>query len=171
MTVETDSPPAGASNGELIRWAFAQLNKRDVAPLMRFWTDESVQRFPDKTCRGAEEIAAYFEVAFAAMPDWNMQVIDLIEQGEHVFVQWHLSGTHSGDPYQGIEATGKRIELDGMDHFVMHDGKTVSNLVIFDQLQFARQIGFVPEDGTPSDRTAKAAFNAKNRIQRKLKIL
>jgi predicted ester cyclase len=164
MSIETEAPPANASNGELIRWAFAQLNNRDVTPLRRFWTDETVQRFPDKTCRGADEIAAYFEVAFAALPDWDMQVVDLVEEGEHVFVQWHLSGTHSGGPFQGIEATGRRIELDGMDHFVMRDGKSVSNFIVFDQLQFARAIGFLPEDGTAGDRAAKAAFNGKNRL-------
>jgi predicted ester cyclase len=93
-----------------------------------------------------------------------MQVVDLVEQGEHVFVQWHLSGTHSGGPFQGIEATGRRVELDGMDHFVMRDGKSVSNFIVFDQLQFARQIGFLPEDGSAADRAAKGAFNAKNRL-------
>jgi steroid delta-isomerase-like uncharacterized protein len=164
MSVATDAPPEHASNGELIRWAFAQLNTRDVTPLRRFWTDTTVQRFPDTTCHGADEIAAYFEVAFAALPDFDMRVVDLIEQGEHVFVQWHLTGTHSGGPFQGIEATGRRIELDGMDHFVMRDGKTVSNFIVYDQLQFARQIGFLPEDGSAGDRAAKTAFNAKNRL-------
>jgi steroid delta-isomerase-like uncharacterized protein len=167
MSVETESPPQNASNGELIRWAFAQLNTRDPTPLRRFWTDQTVQRFPDKTCRGADEIAAYFEVVFTALPDFDMQVVDLIEQGDHVFVQWHLRGTHSGGPFQGIEATGKRIELDGMDHFVMRDGKTLSNFIVYDQLQFARQIGFLPDDGSAGDRAAKTAFNGRNRLLRR----
>ena len=169
MSVETESPPQNASNGELIRWAFGQLNTRDATPLRRFWTDQTVQRFPDKTCRGADEIAAYFEVVFRALPDFHMQVVDLIESGDHVFVQWHLTGTHSGGPFQGIEATGKRIELDGMDHFVMRDGKTVSNFIVYDQLQFARQIGFLPEDGSAGDRAAKAAFNGGNRLLRRFR--
>jgi steroid delta-isomerase-like uncharacterized protein len=167
MSVESEAPPQNASNGELIRWAFAQLNKRDATPLRRFWTDATAQRFPDKTCHGADEIASYFEMAFTALPDFAMRVVDLIEQGDHVFVQWHLSGTHSGGPFQGIEATGRRIELDGMDHFVMRDGKTVSNFIVYDQLQFARQIGFLPEHGSAGDRAAKAAFNAKNRLLRR----
>jgi steroid delta-isomerase-like uncharacterized protein len=164
VSIEAAAPPEGASNGELIRWAFAQLNGRDPTPLRRFWTDDTVQRFPDKTCRGADEIAAYFEVAFTALPDFHMRVVDLVEHEEHVFAHWHLSGTHSGGPFQGIEATGRRIELDGMDHFVVRDGKVVSNFIVYDQLQFARQIGFLPEDGSAGDRAAKAAFNGKNRL-------
>jgi predicted ester cyclase len=169
MTTATDSPPASASNGELIRWAFGQLNNRDVTPLRRFWTDETVQRFPDRTCQGADEIQGYFNEIFAAIPDFHMEIVDLIEQGEHVFVQWQLTGTHEGTPIQGIESTGRSLEIDGMDHFVMRDGKTVSNFIVFDQLQWARQTGFLPEEGTTADRVAKAAFNAKGKLQQRLR--
>ena len=34
----------------------------------------------------------------------------------------------------------------------MRDGRTVSNFVVFDQLQFARQVGLVPEDGAARTR-------------------
>jgi hypothetical protein len=34
--------------------------------------------------------------------------------------------------------TGKEIELDGTDHFVLCDGKVVTNTVVFDQMTFAR---------------------------------
>jgi predicted ester cyclase len=169
MTTTTDSPPASASNGDLIRWAFAQLNKRDATPLRRFWTDSTVQRFPDRTCHGADEIAAYFDEVFAALPDFHMEVVDLVEQGEHVFVQWHLTGTHTGGPIQGIDPTGRPIAVDGMDHFVMRDGKTVTNFIVFDQLQWARQVGFLPEDGTAADKVAKAAFNGKGKLMQRLK--
>lgn len=169
MTTATDSPPASASNGELVRWAFGQLNNRDVTPLRRFWTDQTVQRFPDRTCRGPDEIAGYFGEIFAALPDFNMEIVDLVEQGDHVFVHWHLTGTHTGAPVQGLEPTGRKLAIDGMDHFVMREGKTVSNFVVFDQLQWARQVGFLPEDGTAGDRVAKAAFNAKGRLQQRLK--
>ena len=168
MTTETDSPPAGASNGELIRWAFAKLNERDTKPLRRFWSDKSVQRFPDKTCVGEQEIAAYFESAFAAMPDWHMQVVEIVERDEHVFVHWHLTGTFSGEPFQGIEPNGKEVALDGMDHFVLRDGQTVTNTVIFDQMQFARQIGLMPPDGSGADKAMKLAFNAKTKLQEQL---
>jgi hypothetical protein len=39
------APPAEASNGELIRWAFDALNARDVSALKQFWTDETAERF------------------------------------------------------------------------------------------------------------------------------
>ena len=45
----------------------------------------------------------------------------------------------------------------------------VSNFVVFDQMQFARQIGMLPPDGTAADRATKAAFNAKTRLLSRLR--
>jgi steroid delta-isomerase-like uncharacterized protein len=161
-------PPTGVSNGELVRWSFEALNREDVEALRQFWTDATVERFPDRTCRGAEEIAAYFEDALASLPDWHMDIVGLAEDGDDVFVQWRLTGTHEG-PLLGIAPTGKRVAIDGIDHFVMRDGKVVSNFVVVDQLQYARQIGMMPADGSAADRAMKAAFNARSKLAAKLK--
>src|SRR5205809_153427 len=137
-------PAAGTSNAELIRWAFDVLNTHDVTPLKQFWTDETWERFPMRTARGADDIGSVFEEAFAAMPDLRIEIVGLAEQGDDVFVRWHLGGTHTGAPWNGVAASGKRVELDGIDHFVVRDGRVVSNFVVFDQLQFARAVGLVP---------------------------
>jgi steroid delta-isomerase-like uncharacterized protein len=160
-----------ATNGERIAWAFDEvLNTRDVTQLRQFWTDRTEQRFPDRTCRGADEIAAYFQGVFDALPDFHMERTALVAEDPDVFVQWRLTGTHTGGPFQGIEATGKQIELVGMDHFVFApDGTVISNTIVYDQMAFARQIGFIPPDGSVGDRAAKAAFNGKNRLVERLR--
>ena len=40
----------------------------------------------------------------------------------------------------------------------------VTNFVVFDQMQFARQIGLLPPEGSPADKAVKVAFNAKTKI-------
>jgi len=159
----TFAPPENASNAELVTWAFDVLNTHDIEPLKRFWTSDTLERFPDKTCRGSDEIAAYFEDAFRALPDFHMEVVAVAEQGDDVFVHWKLTGTHEG-PLAGLEATGRRVEIDGMDHFVLRDGRVISNFVVFDQMQYGRQVGMMPPDGSAADRAVKGAFNARNRI-------
>ena len=158
------APPTQASNGELIRWAFDRINDHDIAPLRELWTPETVERFPDRTCRGAEQIAAYFEDLFAAVPDVRMEVLQVVEQGDDVFVRWHLTGTHTGTAWSGIEPTGRRIELDGIDHFVVRDGRVVSNFVVFDQMDVGRAMGLLPPDGSAGDKALKGAFNAKTKV-------
>jgi predicted ester cyclase len=161
-------PPTTATNGELVRWAFDVLNEHDVEPLLGFWGPQSVERFPDATCVGERAIADYFRAIFAALPDLHLEVLTLAEQGEDVFVQWKLTGTHRGT-FNAIAPTGCAIALDGVDHFVVRDGVLVSNLVLFDQMQFARQIGLLPPDRSAADRALKGAFNAKTRLARRVR--
>ena len=164
----TSSPPKKASNAELFRWTLDVLNEHQVQPLKeRFWTEDSVDRFPDRTCRGPAEIGDYFEEAFAAAPDFHMELVAIAEDGENVFARWRLTGTHDG-PLLGIEPTHKRVEVDGIDHVVIRDGHLVSNFVVYDQMQYARQIGLMPPDGSSADRALKGVFNARTRLAQRL---
>ena len=164
----TATAPTDVSPAELIRWAFDTLNRRDIATLKQAWTDRTLQRFPARTCRGADDIAEYFEELLAGLSDFRIDVRDLSEDGENVYVHWHMTATHTG-PLLGYEATGRRVELDGIDHFVVRDGKIASNFIVFDQLQYGRQLGVMPPDGSAGDRAMKAAFNAKTKVAKRLK--
>jgi ketosteroid isomerase-like protein len=160
--------PTTSPNAELVRRTLDALNRGDLPALRQFWTEATVERFPDRTCQGPDEIATYFTEALAAISGWHMELLSIAEQGEDVFVHWQLTGTHTG-PIQGIEPTGKPVAIDGMDHFVIRDGKIVSNFVVFDQMQYARQLGMMPPEGSPGDRAVKAAFNAKTKLAQRLK--
>ena len=158
------APPVDAGNVALVRWAFDIINTHDTTPLLDLWAPDVVERFPDRTCRGPAEVAAYFADAFAAVPDMQMEVVHALGEGEDVFVRWKLTGTHTGAAWTGIEATGARIELDGIDHFTVRDGRIVGNVVVFDQMAVGRAMGILPHEGSPSDRAMKAAFNAKTKV-------
>jgi steroid delta-isomerase-like uncharacterized protein len=160
-------PPAGATNADLIRWSFERLNAHDAASMAELWSDETVERLPDRTLHGAAETVAYFEEVFAALPDVRVEIQALAEQGDDVIVRWRMTGTHDG-AIQGVDGTGRRLTLDGVDHFTLRDGKIVSNFIVYDQMQWARDIGMLPADDSPADRAFKAAFNAKTRVARQL---
>lgn len=164
----TASPPAGATNAELVAWTFERINDKDLDALRQVWRADTVERFPTGTLHGTQEIVAYFKEAFAALPDWHMQIVKIAADGDDVFAHWQLTGTHQAE-FQGIAATGKRILLDGMDHFVIRDGAIASVFVVFDQLQFGRAIGLMPADGSRTDRAMKGAFNARRRVQERLR--
>jgi len=151
------------TNSELADQIFAAINAHDTDALRELWADDVEERFPDKTCRGKDELAAYFEDLFAAMSDVRMDKVASVEQGETVFARWKLNGTHDG-VFSGIDATGRSIALDGLDQITFRDGKMVSNFVVFDQMDVGRQLGLLPPDGSPPDRALKAAFNAKTKV-------
>ena len=61
------------------------------------------------------------------------------------------------------------LAIDGIDHFVFGpEGRLLSNFVVVDQLQYARQVGMMPPDGSAADRAFKRAFNLRTRLAAKL---
>jgi steroid delta-isomerase-like uncharacterized protein len=110
-----------------------------------------------------EEVLSWFRALFDAVPDLGMEVEDVAIAGqpgrERATVRWHLTGTFSGAPYMGIEPTGKRIDLHGMDLLDIEDGRIAGNNVYYDQLTFARQIGMIPPEDSLGDRLLTDGFN------------
>ena len=52
------------TNTELVQQVFDAINAHDVEALRELWADDVEERFPDKTCRGKEELSAYFAGLF-----------------------------------------------------------------------------------------------------------
>ena len=152
------------TNTDVVHRVFSAINAHDVAALREAWADDVTERFPDKTCRGKDELSAHFAGLFSAIPDFHMELVKTVEEGETVYARWRLTGTHTGGQFNGIDPTGKAITLDGMDEFTIRDGKVAANFVVFDQMEVGRQLGLLPPDGSPPDRALKAAFNAKTKI-------
>jgi steroid delta-isomerase-like uncharacterized protein len=144
-------------------------NAHDTSAMRAIWGDGMTERFPDATVVGPDALAAYFQGLFDAMPDVRMELRGVVEDGEDVLLRWTLTGTHTGAPFQGINPTGKRIELDGMDHMTIRDGRLVANFVVFDRMQFGQQLGMLPADGSRQERAMKAAFNAGTALKQRLR--
>lgn len=164
----TRSTQAPASKADLVRQAIDALNRHDVAAARGAWAESAVWRVAGETYRGPHEIAGYFEQMFAAMPDWHLEVLATGEQDTDVFVHWRLTGHHAG-AFDGIEPTGKPISLEGIDHFVLDGDRIASNTIVFDQLEFARQIGMMPAAGSTAERLTKAMFNVRTKALARLR--
>jgi len=155
----TQLPPEGASTTALVEWIFSRLNDHDLDALQAVWTDDTVERTPSGELNGAGEITAYFRDQFAGLEGFNLEVLRVIAEGDEAFVHWRLTGTHVGR-LAGIEATGRRVEADGMDHMTLRGGTLLTNTVVFDQMEIARQLGVLPREGTLADTAMKAPLNA-----------
>lgn len=94
----------------------------------------------------------------------------MVEDGlGQVVVQWWGGGTFTGSPFQGINATGRRIEIRGCDVIrLASDGRVVSNTVYYDGAAFARQIGMLPMMGSRADRLVTRGFNAFTGLRRRI---
>jgi len=76
-----------------------------------------------------------------AFPDFRMDVVDLIAEGDTVVGHFRCSGTHRAE-WLGVPATGRRFEnVDEIYIFKVRDGKLVSALGVEDNLTRLRQLG------------------------------
>ena len=109
----------------------------------------------------------YFAETFAALPDFHITPEKIAGEGDSVFVKWRVNATFTGSQWQGIEPTGDRIELRGIDFFTFRGGQIVHDEVVFDQMSFRRQIGMLPAQDSVGERGMKDAFNARTELKRR----
>jgi steroid delta-isomerase-like uncharacterized protein len=158
------TPPADATPGALVRWAVDVVNSHDAEALRQVYGPSVYARFPTRTVRGPDAYVAWWRGVFTAVPDVVLTIQSMAENDEgEVFLHWRLTGHHTGGEWEGIAPSGASIDLDGMDHFTIADGRVASNFVVFDQMQFARQIGLLPADGSRLDAGLKWAYNTLQR--------
>lgn len=118
--------------------------------LVRRLVDEGVnQRNPDALDQVANgpfaRIASRWVSPFqSAFPDFRMEIVDLIAEGDKVVAHFKCSGTHEGE-WLGVSATGRRFEnVDEIYIFEVKDGKLSSATGVEDNLNRMRQLGLRP---------------------------
>jgi predicted ester cyclase len=123
----------------------AEDNKR----LVRWLVDEVVGR---RNLDVLDQIAAgdFAEIAWqwvspfrSAFPDFEMEIVDLIAEGDKVVAHFKCSGTHEGD-WQGHAATGARFErVDEIYIFRVEGGRLAEvTAAVEDNVTRLRQLGF-----------------------------
>ncbi len=149
------------SPAEVAAGIFDALQRRDLDAVAQLQHDDVVEDFVVLgVFRGKLAVRSYFEELFAAVPDLALTPDRIVADGDHAAVPWRFSGTFSGGSFQGIHATGRRVELRGVDVMHIVDGLLIENTIYYDGLSFARQIGMLPRAASRGDRAMTAAFNA-----------
>lgn len=146
---------------ETVRAYFDALVARDPETMASYWSEEGIEEIlPVGIFRGPSEIKGYFRELFAAVPDMEFTIERVLAKEGDVLVQWRASGTFSGEPLMGIDATGKRIELRGLDWLEV-EGELISrNTAFADGAALARGMGLLPSQGSAAEKTMFSAFNA-----------
>jgi len=82
-----------------------------------------------------------FESSF---PDFRMEIVELVAEGDTVVAHFRCSGTHRGE-WLGVAPTGRRFEdVDEIYVFRVTDGKLSSAGGVEDNLSRMRQLGMAP---------------------------
>lgn len=159
----TATEGATRAASELMRASFDAIAAQDLERLAAVWDDRSTDVFLALGIEvtGVTELRAFFAELFTAVPDLQFTVEAIHDVDETTAVgQWRIQGTFSGGPFQGIEPTGRPVDLRGIDVMRFEGGVLRHNDVYYDGLTFARQVGLLPAADSAADRAMLAGFNA-----------
>jgi predicted ester cyclase len=67
---------------------------------------------------------------------------DVIVAGDKVVIRWTFRGAHTGS-FMGVDPTGRRVTLEGIDIFHVENGKITEFWNGYDLLTLAEQVGAV----------------------------
>jgi predicted ester cyclase len=146
---------------ETVRSYFDAVIARDPDAMAEHWAEEGIEEIlPVGIFRGPQEVKAWFTELFAAIPDFEFTVERVLAHENDVIVQWRATGTFSGGPLMGVDATGRQIELRGLDWLEVEGDKVVRNTAFSDGAALARGMGVLPPQGSAAEKAMFGAFNA-----------
>jgi steroid delta-isomerase-like uncharacterized protein len=103
-----------------------------------------------------QEAARKFRIAFSDFHDTSEQIL---AEGDRVAYLGTISGTNDGELF-GFPATGRKMEVRGINFFRLKDGQIIERWGQFDVLTMMQQLGLAPAPGGPGGGSHDAAPEA-----------
>jgi len=131
--------------------AIAQLITEDIV-----WADPALPQ----PARGIAAVQEFMRTSARAFPDLRFSEPDpqvLAAAGDLVLWGWRMEGTHRGviDP-PGFAPTGRSMRVEGVDRWIMREGRICEYRAFYDMNEVARQLGIAPVPGSRSERAMVA---------------
>ncbi|HEX6514214.1 MAG TPA: ester cyclase [Nocardioidaceae bacterium] len=124
-------------------------NAGDLDGVMELYADDSSQLMPDGVFEGRSAIRDRLAKDVTGFSDLAHRVVSYVEQGDAFADEWVFVGTHTGlvvlPDGTEVPATGKRVEVPGMELVRVRNGKIVVDNLYYDNLAVAAQLGLLPQ--------------------------
>lgn len=79
----------------------------------------------------------------ASFPDWTSTLEDVVIDGDKVAARWTVRGTHTGEPFMGIPATGKAVEMAEAGILQLRGDRVAQIWRVADELSLMKQLGAI----------------------------
>jgi steroid delta-isomerase-like uncharacterized protein len=98
-----------------------------------------------------EGVKQLFRMYRASFPDMRMDLEDVLPSGDKVVGRIRATGTHTGEAFMGLPATGKSINVQLIDVTRFDDdGLAREHWGVFDALSLMQQLGAIPAMAPPT---------------------
>ncbi len=129
-------------NKGLVKRMYEAWNKKDFEALKEMMTPEYAWYLPSRSTKpmSREETIEFGKMLHNGFPDFAYSIEELIAVEDRVISRFIFRGTHEGE-FQGIPATGNKVEISGIMMTRIENGKIVEDREELDQLGFMQQLG------------------------------
>ncbi|MEJ7785295.1 MAG: ester cyclase [Solirubrobacteraceae bacterium] len=119
------------------------INAGDIDTAVESFAEAAVDHDPaEGQGPGREGFRSFFQTLTTAFPDAHIEPEHVVADDEHVSIAYTLTGTHQGD-FQGVAATGKKVEVRGVQIGRFENGKIVERWGSTDELGILKQLGAI----------------------------
>lgn len=175
------APEQTASGAEVARSYFEAIGRHDLEAMLGNWdiagygeihglvvlraSQEAPTNPTGSAERPAELLRDWFGNLFRAFPNFKMEIVEIVADGDKAAVRWRATGTFNGDAdFEGMAPTGESVEIEGLDLVTTSDGLIRDNQAYMNGTQMARQLGAMPPAGSLGEKVMLGAVNARTAV-------
>ena len=129
-------------NKGLVKRMYEAWEKGDFEAYKEVVAPEYVWYLPSRSTKpmSREETIEFGKMLHNGFPDFAYSIEELIAVEDRVISRFIFRGSHEGE-FQGIPATGNKIEISGIMMTRIENGKIVEDREEFEALGFMQQLG------------------------------
>ncbi|MCW2988851.1 MAG: beta-lactamase domain protein [Solirubrobacterales bacterium] len=148
------------------RGYFEAVGRRDLDAMTEFYAPGGVgEIYGLVRLEVPASYRAWFGDLFRAFPDFEMEIVEIVADGEKAAVRWRATGSFSGSAsFEGLAPNGSRVDIQGCDVLTVRDGLVQHNDAYMNGAEMMRQLGALPPVGSAPEKAMTAALNLKTRL-------
>jgi len=135
-------------NKAIVRKMFEAINKQTHASLDKLMAPNFILHMHTKQTHGWGVNRQVVENEIKAFPDFHVAIEDIIAEGDKVCVRLQETGTHRGE-YLGLAPTGNKLSYTVVAIWRIVEGKIAEAWIVYDQMDFLKQLGVIEYKGFP----------------------
>ena len=142
-----------AKNKETMKAIMSACGNHQLDALDNLIATDFMEHTPDPwmKSKGLAGLKESLQASMTMMPDFTITVNWMIAEGDLVMAHYTWRGTNTGS-VEGMPATGKAVNVDGVDVTRFKDGKGVEHWGYFDMAKMMEQLGMtmMPATAVPA---------------------
>lgn len=149
MKADSAAKAATMANEESVRKVFTMFETGNTDGIETCVAENMVEHSPAPgiTSTGMQALKDIIAMHHGAFPDTKITVLSMAVDGDIVMAHYNMKGTNTGPMGEGMPATNKAMDVNGVDVVRFENGKGVEHWGYWEESKFMQQLGMMPAPG------------------------